>query len=330
MHCVDACYDFGRYLRYSNSLVRSSNDRQKLESLLFFNYHKVEKALALPDVRPLFGLGYIGTLIALVERWVDLTGDLDAVSFRGAYAALSHYRDHVGEALAQARPDLARRLHKLLADYADAVRAEDLALGGTTLITTEDLQKAQTVPFDRLVRSRHSVRIFAPRAVPDSAVAHAVELAKQSPSVCNRQCWRVHVFTSEADKTRALQHQNGNAGFGHLAARVLLISADLRCFLTSGERHQAYTDAGMFAMTLLYALHAQGISSCCLNTCSSLSQEEAFRRDCRIPKWEVPVMLVLIGYPPDSLPVATSARVSTEHILSFRDLEGEGQANRSN
>ena len=76
-------------------------------------------------------------------------------------------------------------------------------------------------------------------------------MAQQSPSDCNRQPWRVHAYTSPEDKERVLRVQNGNSGFGHEAARVLLISADTRTFVTSGERHEAYVNCGMFAMTLL-------------------------------------------------------------------------------
>jgi nitroreductase len=79
----------------------------------------------------------------------------------------------------------------------------------------------------------------------------------------------------------------------------------------------------MFAMTLLYAFHAQGIASCCLNTSTSFFQDIALRRVCKIPGWETPIMMIVIGYPPKSLQVATAARVPTEALLSFQDLNAE-------
>ena len=323
MHSLDAFYDLIRYLRYSNSLCRSRRDRQKLESLLYFYYHKIEKALVLPDVKPLFGMGYIGTLLDLMDRWVQLTGDLEAVVFRGACASLVQYQEHVGDLLVQARPELAQRIDSFLAaHYAEPHR--DSSLGGTVTVTAESLRQAcQGVDLDSFVRLRHSVRDFADRHIPDSAIVKAVELAQQSPSACNRQSWRVHVVTSVADKEKVLQCQNGNRGFGHLADRVLLVTADLRAYITSGERNQAYVDTSMFAMTLVYALQAQGIVSCCLNACTSFLQDIALRRVCRISESETPIMMIAIGYPRDSFRVATSARVPTKSILFFRDLEAE-------
>jgi nitroreductase len=320
LHFLDASYDLFRYMRYSNSLLHSTRDRQKLESLLFFYYHKIEKSLALPEVKPVFGLGYIETLLDLMDQWRSLTDDESAVVFRGAYAALVCYRDHVGQSLTQVRPGLSQRIDKLLMDCQDARAISNI--GGVIKLTRQDLEPAcQMIDFDHFVRQRHSVRNFTERHIPDREIMQAVSLAERSPSVCNRQCWRVHVFTSAVDKAKVLKGQNGNTGFGHLADRVLLITADLRSFITSGERNQAYSDAGMFAMTLIYALQAQKIASCCLNLCLSYHEEIAFRRVCKIPGAEVPIMLIAIGYPPEDLQVAASARKSTEAVLSFRDLD---------
>ena len=146
---------------------------------------------------------------------------------------------------------------------------------------------------------------------------HAVRLAQHTPSVCNRQCWQVHVFTSDTDKRKILQHQNGHQGFGHLADRVLIISADLRSFFTSGERQQASVDSGMFAMSLILSFEAMGIASCCLNLCLNAGQENTLRKAAHLPKWEKPIMMIVIGYPPKSLKVAVSARKSVEVSIKF-------------
>lgn len=315
-HCVDAGYDLYRYLRYSNAIYQSSGDRQKLETLLFFYYHKIEKAMALPIVKPLFGLSYIETTLDLAEKWARNTNDVEAVVFRGAYAALAQYQNQVQPALSQSRPDIALRLNRFLVDYENP--NQEPGLGGTVeVFYGEDTEFLHDINFEQLVRHRHSIRNFIKKPVPDSAIMQAVKIAQRTPSVCNRQCWRVHVFTSPADKAKILQYQNGNEGFGHLADRVILITADLRGFLSSGERHQATIDSGMFAMTLILALEAQGIVSCCLNLCFSAFEENAFRRESGISRWEVPIMLIVIGYPPEHLQVAISARKTTESMLTF-------------
>lgn len=312
----DTAYDFSRYLRYSGSFSQTTNDATKLEALLFFYYHKIEKALSLPVVKPLFGLGYIDIILQLIEQWVEKTNACDAVVFRGAIAALESYRQHVGPLLQKERPQTYARLEKLLSLY--ALPIPDESLGGVSIIhriPDEYVQHKES--FAMLLSQRHSVRTFTEHSVPGDRIWDAVRLAQKTPSVCNRQSWRVHVFTKPEDKARILRHQNGNEGFGHQADRVLLISSDLRCFLTSGERQQAGVDAGMFAMTLVLALQSQGIASCCLNLCLSADQDTDFRAEARMPVWEKPIMLILIGYAPESLHVAISRRKSTDTMLSF-------------
>ena len=320
LFCLDSSYDLFRYIKYSNSFFHSVHDRHKLEPLLFFYYHKIEKSLALADVKPLFGLGYMNILLDLMDQWITLTNDDGAAVFRGAYAALTRYRSHVSDLLSQNRPDLAQRIDKLLADYQQGTEEGTSCLGGTITITREELRPAfNIIDYDRFVQQRHSVRDFTDQHIPDDEIYQVVKLAQRSPSACNRQCWRVHVFTSAADKAKVLQCQNGNDGFGHLADRILLVTADLRAFISPGERHQAYTDTGMFAMSLLYALQAKEIASCCLNLSHSLFQEITLRHTCEIPEAETPVVMIAIGYPPESFKVAISTRVPTENILDFRN-----------
>ena len=319
IHIIDAGYDLVRYIRYSSSIHYSSHDRKKLEASLFFYYHKIEKALSLLVVKPLFGLGYIEKTIALVEQWVHLTGDFDAVVFRGAYSALVSYKNHVGSELQKSNPQIYEHLEQLILE--NARPDVDLSMGGIMSIHNDNLKtNCRTLSFGDLIKQRHSVRVFTKEHIPDEEIYDAVRLAQHTPSVCNRQCWQVHVFTSENDKAKILQHQIGNQGFGCLADRVLLISADLRCFFTSGERQQAAVDTGMFAMSLILSFEAMGIASCCLNLCLNAEKEKSLRKTALLPKWEKPIMLIVIGYPPKSLKVAVSARKSTESLLSFRDL----------
>ncbi|MBT40009.1 MAG: nitroreductase family protein [Myxococcota bacterium] len=318
---MDALHDLRRLYRYSLASRPEKADRQRLESLLVFYYHKVEKGLALPEVRPVFGLGYMDTLLDLLDDWQRSVGDRDAVAYQGACAALAAYWEHSRGALPDAAPELARRIEQFLTSREGP--SIDPALGGTKTFEASELRESIAgIDFERLARARHSVRVFADRPVPEQAIQRAVRIAQRSPSVCNRQPWRVHVFTSPEDKAAVLRHQSGNAGFGHLADRILLITTDLRCFVSSGERNQPFVDGGLFAMSLVYGFLSQGIASCCLNLSISRRQELGLRRASRIPDSESPIMMLAIGYPPESVEVASSAREPLEAILSFDRLNG--------
>jgi nitroreductase len=318
LHCLDALYDFVRYLRFFTPLRARTRERRRLEALLFVHFHKIEKTLALPEPPDLFGTAYLGRLLDLLDAWAQAVGDFEAVVFRAACGALTEYRSRVGDRLEREFPELAARLDQQLGRY---VRSLSTQGEGTHRLTADELRAAVGgIDFERLATLRHSVRNFAPDPIPDGVIARAVRIAQRTPSVCNRQAWRVHVYTTPEDKEVVLRTQDGNAGFGHLAARVLLISSDTRVYVTSGERHQAYVDGGMFAMTLVYALQAEGVVSCCLNLCNYFFQDVAVHRACRIPPWEIPIMMIAIGYPAPEYRVAASARLDTESVLEWRAL----------
>jgi nitroreductase len=173
--------------------------------------------------------------------------------------------------------------------------------------------------FASLVRSRRSVRRFAPRSLPEGALWQAVELARHSPSVCNRSGSRVWVATDAPLRQQLLRHQDGHQGFAEEAAALALVTVDTSVFHTVGERHQAWVDGGLFAMTFVHALHAQGLGTCCLNWSVEPAADRALKRQAGLPPGETVVMMVAIGILPDHYTVAHSPRRPVEQVLRSLD-----------
>lgn len=313
---LDTSYDFVQYLRFFTPARTRPTERSRLEALLFLNYHVIEKSLALPERAEPSATNALETVLDLLDRWDASVRDREAVVYRGACGALRAYRDRAGDSLAAASPRLSARLETFLAAAPDSARGTDE--GGTRTLTAEGFRTAvENADFPALAALRHSVRDFADEAVPDDAIAGAVRVAQQSPSACNRQPWRVHVYSSPEDKARVLRVQNGNSGFGHRASRILVLTVDTRSFVTSSERHQAYIDGGMFAMSLVYALESRGIVSCCLNLSTYCFQDAAVHRAGRIPASEALIMMLAVGFPPEEFRVAISARRPVDSVLAW-------------
>jgi nitroreductase len=315
--CADTLYDLVCGIRFLTPLRSRTMQRRRLEALLSLQAHKIEKRLSLARPADDLATAPVEALLDLSSAWKHSVGDVDAVAFRSACSALRSYRERTRDDPAFAHTRLAERLDAFLGGLAAGV---DVGSATRDLTADEFRAEARRVDFARFASLRHSVRSFAPDSIPDDAVERAVRVAQRTPSVCNRQAWRVHVFTSPEDREAVLRIQDGNAGFGHLAARVLLISCDTRVYVTSGERHQAYVDGGMFAMSLVYALQAEGIASCCLNLCNYFFQDVAVHRVCRIPGWEAPIMMIAVGYPAPEFRVAASERLETGSVLAWRRL----------
>ena len=71
----------------------------------------------------------------------------------------------------------------------------------------------------------------------------------------------VHAYDDE--RQQQVIAVQGNAGFGDRVPLVLVITSDLQTFFAPEERNQAWIDGGMFAMSLVHALHSLGLASCC-------------------------------------------------------------------
>ncbi|MCC0179590.1 nitroreductase family protein [Waterburya agarophytonicola K14] len=191
----------------------------------------------------------------------------------------------------------------------------ELQTGGSHPFTKQELVESTRLDLSGFFASRHSIRNFTNNSVSLDLISQAVQMAQFTPSVCNRQAARISVLHTAEDKEKALSYQNGNRGFGHTADKVLVISSNLKSYNSVGERNQCWIDGGMFAMSLVYALHSLGLGTCCLNWCVENDVDRSFKQELSIPDSDAIAMLILVGYMPDKIQVATSRRKHLEEVL---------------
>lgn len=299
---ANCLYDAWRYLRHSGTLRQG--DREVHSARIMREAHRLEKGLALPRPEPGYGGAVVKRLVALLAIYRSRFGPSRVTDL--ASAALNEHAEFNGS--------------DLLRDQTQRATLGDVhsnKLGGTQTVLRAEVHthaKRDLAPF---FAHRHSVRIFDNAPVDSDTIRAAVTMALKTPSVCNRQSWRVHVLTSEATKTRALLFQNGNRGFGHLAPLVLIVTSDLRSFLEPFERHQCWIDGGLFAMSLNYALHSLGLGACMLNWSVDASVDLALRQVINIPPHEAIITFMAVGHLPETFKVARSCRRDIEDVLTF-------------
>ena len=125
------------------------------------------------------------------------------------------------------------------------------------------------------------------------------------------------VCQSEHAKAAALSLQNGNKGFGHLASHVLIVASDRACFASIGERNQPWIEGGLYAMSLVYALHALGLGTCCLNWSVDNQRDAELKQALAIPASYAIAMMIAVGSLPDIIPVAESRRLDPGEFLEI-------------
>jgi nitroreductase len=302
-------YDARRFVHWSFALKRPRT-REQVRAFLTMRYHSLEKGLALPDPRPGFAADKVGELVQVLRAYEGSFGCDDLV--RVCFGVLSAYRRFNGaHGIAVETVDwIVDELSRKHADIGQDRR------GGTFEMSRSNLDFLSSVDFDRFIRSRHSIRVFSPAAVDPASLEQAVRWAQRTPSVCNRQSCRVHVYTRPEQIKRLLSYQTGNRGFGHAIPVLIVITSDLQCFAGPGERYQGWIDGGMFSMSLILGLHAQGLGTCCLNWSVTLDIDQSMRRHGDIPDNELVIMMLGVGHIPEKLSVAQSTRRNLDEVMS--------------
>lgn len=260
-------------------------------SELLFQYHKLEKGLCMPGEKRFFGYGPASATLALLKDWRTSGFATSDPIYCGALETIHAYRRRIEETpsgqtilLKKALDDEIRRNPERFPELQTPCRASLNVRDGSFDV------------LESLSLARRSVRSFTSTNVDIDLIKRAVKIAQLSPSACNRQPCRVHHYNQRDAIDSMLELQNGNRGFGHTISALLVLTAEASTFFDASERHEPYVDGGLFAMSLVLALQAQGISSCCLNWCVEPAQDKAAHMRGNIPASERIIMYIAIGY----------------------------------
>jgi nitroreductase len=299
-----ADYDLRRFLRHSRSL--GERDRLKLRASIIAHYHVVEKGLAMPLRKRVFGLSIVKSLVEQLLLW-HRRGYGDDRQIIAARDSLIAYSTAVG-------PDPVALIPGLK-DYLGGVTPKKIPLGGVTTMGRRMTLGLGRGDFADLVRARKSIRNYSNQEVAEDTLVQAVALAQNSPSVCNRQTSNVFWTTRRSTIDEMLVLQNGNRGFGNLAQALLIVPGELSVFEGGGERSQVRIDAGMFSMSLLYALSYLGLGACALNWSVKPERDRALRKLAAIPDHQEVIMMIAVGHLKEDFSVAISQRHETEEVM---------------
>lgn len=308
---VQMVRNFLNDIRSYNRLSATANNKRNKSthrSELIFYYHKIEKGLALSNPRVGFGEPAILYLIDSLEQYVrkyswDETSQISLNTLYLYYDFNLRNNNKLEE--------LHERLEKLKSSLGSNSLTNE---GGVLDLEKSDILKDSSIDFSKFANSRHSIRHFSSEEVPVELIKQAIKMAQKTPSVCNRQSSIVHIFDNKDKQKQALSFQNGNAGFGDKASKILLVTADAEDFFGAGERNQAFIDGGMFAMSLIYALHSLGVGSCALNLALDYRVANRLKNDMGIKQKEILIMMIAVGHIPESLKVAASPRKKLDEI----------------
>lgn len=287
--------------RRHNASVDTEKDIDKYRYVLLRLTHTIEKGLSLRSPRKGFGQEKVMSLLGRLDDYLTRYGEVDKGFLTYPLSTIGNYIEYT-ESQGVPVPEI-KKVYEAL-----------LARSGVTVFTSspsvQTVRKSDILPecggdFESLLRSRHSVRYFSEEPLPDDVILKALDMAKRTPSACNRQAWKTYVLRGE-DCHRLLTWQGGCKGFEAEIPVAVVVTCDLRAFL-SYEVHQAYVDGGLYAMNLINAFHSLGVGTIPLSLAFNqrkLKGLAAFG----VPENEVPIVIVGVGNLPDEFKVAASDR----------------------
>lgn len=303
-------YDFWRYSKFSSSVFRGSSE-EKLRALITIHYHSIEKGLSLHNPRPGFGVAAIETLLEHMSLYLSRYGAAPHLSIpiNALRSYLDYNRKHGIEN---------RALEERVARFEDAylsARGSLPAGGGVRHLTREEVVHAvQGVSADFFMK-RYSIRQFSQEDVSMDLIEEAVRRAQKTPAVCNRQSGRAWVISGKERVSKVLDIQKGARGFSDSVNKVIVVTSELCNFQSPGERYQSWIDGGLFAMSLIYALHSLGLGSCCLNWSMEYARDIELKKYLGMPQSETVILMLAVGMLPEDLMVAESCRKELSEVL---------------
>ena len=306
-------YHLYRYLKYSPLLGRDGKDK----SLAFIirELHAVEKGLSLNNPKPYFGQSRIQELLDEVVSFREKYGTNEYII--AAIITCKKYSDYNSQYKEVNPPSSNERISNMTKELFVTIGNNNFdEYGGMKTIKRAELYWRDKIPFREFVNSRYSIRDYTPEPVEHEKIMEAVEISLKTPSVCNRQGWRVHVYSDREKMDRILSIQNGNRGFREIIPLVLVVTGKLSSYFEK-EGHQVFVDGGLFSMTLIYSLHSFGLGTCCLNACFDSKQDKEFRAAADLKNYEVPIMLIAVGHLKDVTKVAISKRNLVHDMIVF-------------
>lgn len=298
---------FGRhYVRY----VRHCNcdyyaDENSFLAVMISNYHTIEKSLAMPKFEPYHGKERVLVVCGDLVKYRQLGFDTDNVQYLGALRAVDEYRRVHRNAGAVLDSELDEAIEM-------ALKGQKITPSNQPIATSNDF--FSEVDFASFAQSRHSVRTFSDKEIPMSVIEECVDLARTTPTACNRQPNKTYVVNDRNLIQKIAQLQGGGRGFVENADKLLIVTGSVHVFGNT-EICEVFKSGGMYTMNLLYALHAKKIGTCPLEWNERIAQDKALRTMIGVPGDEEIIMLIAVGLPPEHFKYVASERNKLEKSM---------------
>lgn len=296
--------DYKKYLKATGCGDLNSNEG--LIYRLRKDYHKIEKGLTMAPRRNFFGLKVLDNILLYIEQINNKSNSevIKAVKVIEKYleehsydVSLNKYIRFVGQFQVDSKNEDVGFYSKSNKEY--------------------KFTQSERETFEKIVSKRRTTRHFKRNVIEKEVFDKVFDIAKFTPSACNRQSWDVKVVKSEKVINKILLLQNGNDGFKEEIKNIIVITADLSSCVSPQERKQVWFDSGLFTMNLINTLHTNQIGSCCLNWCVDVNREREISQLLDLTSSKVVTVILAVGYYKNDFSVCDSPKKNSYEFVEY-------------
>lgn len=311
---------FGTWLRIWRNFGRESRewktwaydcqmekDKVKIKTDLQIRVHSIEKGMSIGETKQGFGRNKVLSILEDLDKYITKFNNFEFSSevcdVINQYILFNNLLDD---------DEIVLKFKKFCLIHSIKLKNE----GGVFTKSKDSVIECLKGDFNLLSQNRYAIRDFGKKHVDIEQIERALKLAEKTPSACNRQPWRIYVFSGKL-KDKMLELQKGSRGFWDDIQYAILICGEIRCYNTE-ETNLLYVDGGLYGMNLMYALSYVGLATIPLTMGRRQSDLISIKNAMDIPQNEEPVLVIGVGSFKDEMKVAVSKRYSYKEYTKIK------------
>ncbi len=271
-----------------NSFIAKKNESQqhRLNSQILLLMHSLEKGMGFQNVTHAFGEEKAKNLCLSIIKYMESYGRNNI-----CVIAINILSEYLKAPYSTPNTEVRNLIMKLIVKNLDIIESGMTGVKPINIPPIFDKEKIM-----EFFISRNSVRDYSDLPITDEEILSAMTLAATTPTACNRQAARIHVFREEGIMKKLIDNQLGGQNWCENAMALFVITID-KCYFGGGyERYQGFIDGGLYAMNFVMGLHLNHIATCFKMFIREPKREAEFKKIANISVCEVPIVLVLAGH----------------------------------
>lgn len=267
------------------------------------NIHRLEKGLSYENLKPIFAEDFIYETVLYLEHG-KRNNTFDKHTIDWGKAVLELYFSKV---------KITPVIENAYNVYKTIRQSETI----TTLVPyLEKDRQTSDITYDQLYQlslKRRSIRFFLDKSIEATTIKQAYEIAKYSPSACNRQSFEYLFYNDEKIVNKLASIPGGVQGYS--LPSLIVVIGNYSGYFDERDINAPIIDSSLSAMAFLFALETLGLSSVCINWPNLPDREKAIREIIDLNQGEFVIMMIGVGYAKPTGKIPYSSKRSAEEVI---------------